>query len=69
LLCFPHQTQPKKKKQNTPILFIFFFFFSSSSSLLSPSCIGTVAHSLVINKPKHQKAKMMKDDQQAASSS
>jgi hypothetical protein len=67
LLCFPHQTQPKKK-QNTPILF-FFFFFSSSSSLLSPSCIGTVAHSLVINKPKHQKVKMMKDDQQAASSS
>jgi hypothetical protein len=59
----------KKKKQNTPIFFFFFFSSSYSSSLFSPSCIGTVAHSLVINKQKHQKAKMMKDDQQVASSS
>jgi hypothetical protein len=54
----PIKPNPKNKKQSTPIFF-FFFLFSYSFSLLSPSCTGTVAHSLVINKQKHQKAKMM----------
>jgi hypothetical protein len=64
LSLLPPTNPTQKKKHNTPI-----FFFSYSSSSFSPSCIGTVAHSLVINQQKHQKGKMMKDDQQVASSS